>query len=539
MSDVPIDVITSELWKIIEKNSQLLEAVKAIRSTAEAISAKTSELLPGFTDHSVKHMDSLWKITEIVFTEAEVQNFSIGEAFILACSFYVHDLGMAYCVTEEGKRNIENTPEYQAIVSQLMSNNISEGEASFKSLQIGARKIHAEKALELVQEKLPGLDRYLIESTELRQKWGEHIGQVSSSHHWSLHKLDEELGKRNKIPDALGESDLGLVACALRVIDYADINSTRASTLERLLRKDIGRESLVHWLGQENIEGPIREDNKLKYSSTQRIENVDAWWKFYELASGVNKEIISVSDYLDSRSCSKERFSLQGVKGIESTEEFVKYVQTKGFEPIDVRFRADSIERLINLLGGKQLYGEDYLAPIRELIQNANDAVHLFRTQYGNKDHGEILVQYIEKPEYNELIVADNGVGMSKNIITKYLLSIASDYWNSDDFIQDYPQASVARFRPAGRFGIGFLSVFMVSGYVEVATEKIGNPRLTLRIEGLGKRGYLETETISGRNGTSVSIQIADEFREYYKDLEGIIKKRAPMLDIPVRVRSN
>ncbi len=534
MSDIPESVSKSILWNIVSQNSQLLQAIKDVRKISEVISEKISQSMPGYTDHSIKHTDALWGISEITFTEEELRKFSIGEAFILGCSFYVHDLGMAYCVTEEGRRKTEETAEYRAIYSHLRNGIISDDEARIKSVQVVVRRVHAEKAIELTSDILPGTGRYLIEDSDLRQKWNEHIGLVSSSHNWSLNELDLRIGKRGMIPVAIGESDLGFIACALRLIDYAHINYERASIIDRLLRGRLGKENVINWTAQENIAGPSREGDLLKYASLRSVDDVDGWWKFYELASGLSREIATVYEYLESRSCSKGRFSLSGIKGTESPEEFAQYIQTEGFEPIDIRFRADSIERLVNLLGGKQLYGNDYSAPLRELLQNAGDAIKLYRIQNEDVQYGEINVEISND---NSLTVRDNGVGMSKNTVTKYLLSIASDYWNSEDFIAEYPEVSIKGFSPAGRYGVGFLSVFMIGDKVEVETEKTGSSRLKLHIEGLGQRGYLETKTSTGINGTTVRVKISKEMVKEYKILSDIIREKAPMLSIPIKTK--
>ena len=144
----------------------------------------------------------------------------------------------------------------------------------------------------------------------------------------------------------------------------------------------MSKESLVQWLAIENVTGTTREDGKVVDGSSKKIESVDGWWKYYGLAYGLNREIIAVHEYLDSRSCSKGRFSLRGIKGIEAPEDFAIFVQPKDFEPIDIRFRADSIERLIGLLGGKQRYGDDYSTPLRELFLNAINAINLYRLQH-------------------------------------------------------------------------------------------------------------------------------------------------------------
>ena len=49
---------------------------------------------------------------------------------------------------------------------------------------------------------------------------------------------------------------------------------------------------------------------------------------------------------------------------------------------------------------------------------------------------------------------------MSQKVMTDYLISIASDYWTSQFHI-DFPRSKHS-FRSCRKFGIGFLSVFML-----------------------------------------------------------------------------
>ena len=95
-----------------------------------------------------------------------------------------------------------------------------------------------------------------------------------------------------------------------------------------------------------------------------------AWWLFYDMVLGLDREIVAVSEYLNTKSWSKDRFSLEGVQYVKTPKGFSALVRTLNFEPIDIRFKPDSIERLVDILGGKTLYGNDQFAPLRELIQN-------------------------------------------------------------------------------------------------------------------------------------------------------------------------
>ena len=324
-------------------------------------------------------MDALWIVCDQVFTSQELEKFSIGEAFVLSAAFYIHDLAMAMAATPEGRKTLEASHSYQSCIAQLTSSHdLNEEDAKLIALRVSARETHAQNADWLVDRSLPGLDRFLVESKEIRDSWGDYIGKVAASHHWSIQKVDANLGHRGRLPDASsGAVDLGFVACALRIIDYAHINAGRASSLDRVLRARISEDSIVHWYAQERISGPRREGDLLVYASMRPITDVDAWWIFYEMATGLDREITAVADYLNSRAISVDRFSLEGVKGVRSPQAFATLVRPHDFEPVDIRFRPDSMSRLVGLLGGRTLYGDDFFAPIRELLQNARDAIHL------------------------------------------------------------------------------------------------------------------------------------------------------------------
>lgn len=539
MSNLPGIVNHSRLWNQLSAEPSLQHAVTEIRNTTEIIAAKIGEVIPEFTDHSVLHLDALWQVADQVLTDKEMRLLTVSEAFVLASSFYVHDLGMAVAATSEGADTLRKSNTYKATEIRLTQGNIPPEQARVMALRIAAREGHAKQANVFTTEILPGLGRYLIENSELRSRWAGHIGQVAESHHWALADVDRVLGSRGRVPDPLGNTiDLAFVACALRVIDYAHINMARAPSLERLLRSSIPPESLQHWRAQEHITGPIRENNQLVFGSTQAISDVDAWWTFYEMASGLDREITAVNEYLAGRAVSSGRFSLEGVKGVKTPQSFAVIVPTGGFEPLDVRFRPDSMERLIGILGGRTLYGNDFYAPVRELLQNARDAVLLYQASYASTgatpEAPQISVALETDTNGGTLTIKDNGVGMSAHVIANYLLGIAADYWNSPDFYGEYPTIAGRGFQAVGRFGIGFLSVFMLGDFVEVQTQRRGAHNLLLRLYGVGRRGALLRRSPTFANGTTVRVRISADRLADFSELSKVILGKAPMLDIPV-----
>jgi hypothetical protein len=327
----PERVVQSRLWRAI-KRPEFKQILGELRHLAEALASQVERTLPEYTDHSVKHMDSLWAVADEILSESESAKLNSAEAFVLGSCLYVHDLGMALAATPEGIAQIRALEEYVAVRDRLKrSYKLPDQRADELALRAACRQIHAEKVFALIAEPLPGLKRFLIENTEAREAWSHLIAEVAASHHWNLDKVHRELGARNAVPTAAGEAvDAGYLACLLRVIDYAHINRERASNLSRALRSEIGSDSVVHWDAQSHVTGPARENDYLVYGCTAPIDDVDAWWLFYDLASGLDAEIRSVREYLRGRAVSADRFSLQGVKGVEVPEAFTKFVSLGG-----------------------------------------------------------------------------------------------------------------------------------------------------------------------------------------------------------------
>jgi len=151
---------------------------------------------------------------------------------------------------------------------------------------------------------------------------------------------------------------------------------------------------------------------------------------------------------------------------------------------------------------------------------------------------GEITVTLKETGGQAILAIRDNGVGMTRSVLRKHLVGVGSDFWNSVEFYRDYRKAIDSGFRPIGKFGIGFLSVFMLGDHVEVETEAIGNNKLHLILDGLGKRGVLRETKLTGQAGTEVRVTLKERQRELAENLAHVVRARAPMLKIPMVVNT-
>ena len=541
---LPTSVSTSLLYTKLSTDSELLNSIVSLRAKSEALAATLVRDAGMFTDHTIRHMDALWLVTEKILTPTEIDALSAAEAFLLAAGFYFHDIGMSYAATADGRKFLEETSDYASVLSQA-SCDADPGLVRSNALAYAIRVHHARIAEEMAIKPIPGTTEYLLEPKTIREQFGSHCGKVAASHHWSIERVESELGAKGIAPLAGNRSaDLGFVACALRLIDYAHINRDRASLFERSLRPKLGTESAMHWDAQQNIDGPQRnpQTNELVYASSEPVGNVEAWWLFYEFARGLNKEISQVRRLLQSRTVSVNRLSLVGVQGASAPEDFEKLVKTDGFLPLEVNVKASSIDRLVRLLAGESLYGKNLFAPVRELIQNALDAI-LLKGATAVTDADKALcslpleVKLQADPTSAVLSVSDWGIGMTKRILTEHLLTIASDYWEGQ-FHVDFPKASES-FSPAGKFGIGFLSVFMLGRKIEVSSQRTGNERYHLTIHGLGKRAELRQIPGNGSSGSTVTIQLSPEAVDGMLQLPETLPTLIPMLEVAVKLDTN
>jgi len=535
----PPELNASALYQVLMQDADLLASVGNLRRTSEQLAETIARDAPGFTDHSIRHMDALWAVAERILTIEEIQALSPAEAFLLASGFYLHDIGMAYAATEEGRARLEASPEYLAVLKSTTSTQI-EPTLRAQALAAAIRAKHAVVAIELATSAIPGTTQFLIEPITIRDQFGLTCGRIAASHHWSVERLDTELGGQDRVPLAGGRSaDLGFVAAALRLIDYAHINRERASALTRSLRPNVGEESSKHWDAQQDIDGPERTGDELVYRSANELQNVDAWWLYYEMLRGLDNEIRQVRSFLQKRTVSSRRLSLVGVRGAGSPDQAAKFILTSGFLPLEIGVRASSITRLVKLLAGESLYGRNFMAPVRELVQNAVDAVLLKKAVAESAADAAVAGLPISVSLINEggtlaLSVQDWGIGMSQRIISDHLLTIASDYWEGQYF-SDFPGGAKS-FMPTGRFGIGFLSIFMLGEEILVSTKRNGDSRYLLSIHGLGRRAELRRDTNSGYSGSEIKVTLKENVGSELSELQSLCRYYFPLLPVSLEI---
>ncbi len=172
---------------------------------------------------------------------------------------------------------------------------------------------------------------------------------------------------------------------------------------------------------------------------------------------------------------------------------------------------------------------------LRELVSNASDACEKFRykTLLSGIDcpNDDLEIKILANQDTKELIIEDNGIGMSMDDLIKNLGSIATS--GTQRFIEQMETTKDNGM--IGQFGVGFYSAFMVSNYVTVHSS-IGDGKVyAWSSDGEDGFGIEESDINLGR-GTRVTLKIKEddlEFLEKYK-IQHIIKTYSDHISFPI-----
>lgn len=178
---------------------------------------------------------------------------------------------------------------------------------------------------------------------------------------------------------------------------------------------------------------------------------------------------------------------------------------------------------------------------LRELISNASDALDkrrietLKNSELAENTNPEIKIEV--NPDEKTLSVSDNGIGMSRDELIKFLGTIAKS--GTKEFLKAAKDNNTSQ-ELIGQFGVGFYSVFMAAEKVEVITRKLGTSETYKFVsDGEGSFTIDEAEQRS-ECGTTVKLFLkpkADDDAKDYSDewtIRGIIAKYSDFISWPI-----
>lgn len=165
---------------------------------------------------------------------------------------------------------------------------------------------------------------------------------------------------------------------------------------------------------------------------------------------------------------------------------------------------ADVDQRGLLKVLGENLYSTPAVA-VRELVQNAHDS--LTRRQVEGGAPFEPRIDVIANPVARTLTIRDNGAGLTREEIHRYLATIGAGYTRV--LRAENPDEGLI-----GAFGLGFLSAYVVSERLEVVTTSHREPGASWQFRSADGLRYTVDEHPPGDVGTEVVLHLAAEHLE-------------------------
>ncbi|AXN02591.1 Chaperone protein HtpG [Candidatus Karelsulcia muelleri] len=198
-----------------------------------------------------------------------------------------------------------------------------------------------------------------------------------------------------------------------------------------------------------------------------------------------------------------------------------------------IKVAADNIFPIIK----KFLYSENEIF-LREIICNAVDACNKIRTlkQLGKitniKEKLEIEVKIYKEEKIIKII--DNGIGMTKKEVEKYINQIA--FSSAGKFLEKYK----AQNTMIGNFGLGFYSSFLISDKVEIITKSYKKKTNAVHWICDGSTKFSIQRAKTKKRGTTILLHVNEKLKEFLEGYRilGVLEKYCRFLPIPIKFKN-
>ncbi len=363
------------------------------------------------------------------------------------------------------------------------------------------------------------------------QHWLYDLIRLCQSHHFDHEKLLGPAFDPRHVDADSSVVHLRYLAIVLRIADVLDIDPERTPEVV-MQQRNVSFSSLLYWYKDHAI--ALRLEDK-QYALSASPKQALIHKAVEDTAQQIAQELqlcnnIVLEKPLDYLPGSNKRLPHKWEIKPNLQSRITPY--SESYVYINGSFRPDT-KQLLKLLSGIELYG-DNLAAVRELLQNAFDAVRerIARHRLEESSDPVLLSKLyavelkVEKSK-NEfwLICKDQGAGMNKQIINNHLL--VSGASRRTDLLTLSRRCETAGFHleRTAKFGIGVLSYFMLSDYIAINTKRCqiaGDSEThgwTFSTEGLGAFGELRKNS-NCTTGTEVRLRLRPEVASSLEEVE-------------------
>ncbi|MBB4119221.1 molecular chaperone HtpG [Mesonia hippocampi] len=194
-----------------------------------------------------------------------------------------------------------------------------------------------------------------------------------------------------------------------------------------------------------------------------------------------------------------------------------------------------SVENIFPLI--KKFLYSDHEIFLRELISNATDATlklkHLTNIGEADVTYGNPQIEVKVNKENNTLHIIDQGIGMSKEEVEKYINQVA--FSGAEEFLEKYKDTAKDS-GIIGHFGLGFYSAFMVADKVEIITKSYKEETAAHWICE-GTTDFSLTDADKTDRGTEIILHINEENKEFLEEhrLTELLVKYNKFMPVPIK----
>lgn len=493
-----------------------------------------------FTLHDGDHLFRVVRIMDALIPE-EVQNkLSTPEIMLLILTAFFHDAGMAPAEQEvlSWHRMLE---QYPAIPSELKPyafarylsgahSRVQQWKEAVAAGRIGEadtiraylvtefiRQTHAERAREIITTDLPAhLGRTIVYRD---MDLSDALARLCISHNEdSTRLLDRDAFNPSLICGPQVFACLPFIGVILRLADILDFDGKRTPDVlfnHLWVRHPV---SIKEWQKHRAIQAWTIGRDAIAFSAACGHPAIEEAVR--QFCMMIERELAGCSIVLSRlhdtiRTPFPDWYKLSLPLHVDTSQVGAKR-DTSGqplYQYRQSRFTLSQNE-IIDLLMGTKLYERPDVA-MREAMQNSIDACIVragLEQAWGNAYEPRITITLDTKSVPNELVIADNGTGMSQEIVDKYYCQVGRSYYRSAEFEQLRMEHGIENV-PISRFGIGVLSFFMVADGFTVETARI--PQLNtgfidsidMTVEGIDKLFWFR-KGHSTMPGTTVRLRL-------------------------------
>ena len=445
----------SPLWSSCQSSDSEINVLKnnVLKLCEEACERMKITYLhfPQYTLHDEIHISNMITLIPKIL-QTKISSLNELEKLLLILGICFHDIGMA--PTEDELKSILNSTEYEVFFENWKINHSNFVDLLSKK----DSSIYNEPEKERIREKISILEKaclteYLrrnhplnaekfiktLYSEDKRLLFHEinissFICRLAIAHGKDISYINDENGFRCDEQIHTYKVNMSFLAILIRLADILDFDRSRTPDL---LYKSIKFEdpiSIKEWEKHRAIRGWSISENEIIFTAecTHPVyENV--------VRSFINQIEKELQDCITLTKKYPQEFSSYSLDLPFSIDRSRIGPKDKSYITHNVEFSLSRNE-IINLLMTDKLYSKPSLC-IRELLQNAADAIRTRKSLYGLEafdfDKGKIeFSHYLDRNNEEILECHDNGIGMDLDIINNYFTRVGRSYYKSPEFNQ-------------------------------------------------------------------------------------------------------